>query len=162
MPPPEIGAALAEVIQRLAKRQDAPVFEPHLTLLGDLNGRLDLTHAAVQSAFAGVGPISARFETLCQSPQFFMSLYLATTVPDTLSQVRQSLSTTLRDKPAPTFEPHLSLAYGALPVDWSAADIAALKTTFRGRSFDLTRVAIVQSAKTIPIKDWTVETTLVL
>lgn len=162
LPAAELDASLRSVIGDLAQRQDAPPFAPHLTLLGDLNGPIGATRDAVQTAFADIGPIEARVDKLRQSPRFFMSLYLATTVPDAVTAARQRLSHALRGGDAPPFEPHISLAYGPLPAACDAPGVTTLAAPFLGRGITFPVIAVVRSAKSIPIQDWVIEATIEL
>lgn len=150
------------MIERLAILQETPVFEPHLTLLGDLEGSIETTAQHCKAAFADVGPINARVADVARSDAHFMSLYLEVSLPSQIFDIRKSLSMKLSRDVSSNFLAHISLAYGPLPKDLDDEELRTQIDTLCHRRIIFDRATVVRSAKEIPIEDWAVHSDITL
>ena len=155
-PSDETSEKLHPVIAQIAQAQNASTFDPHLTFLGDLNGPIATTFQACQSGFSRFASIRGYVGQLDRSEAFFMALYLNITLPDALTSLRQSMGKTLTGAPPKSFTPHVSLAYGALPKHFDDTTHQKLASTLSEGSITFDQVAIVRSAQSIPINQWTI------
>jgi hypothetical protein len=76
MPDANARARLSDLIHRFAERWKGPVFEPHITLLGDLSGAPDRTIAKCDMLFASTARQNARVLGADGGEAFYKSLYL--------------------------------------------------------------------------------------
>jgi len=156
LPDTDTSNEVRRVIECLAKLQETPVFEPHVTLLGDLTARIKNTAQQCEAAFAGVGQISARVTNVGRSDAHFMSLYLEVSLPSQIIDIRDSLSMKLsREKPS-HFLAHISLAYGPLRKDMDEAELRTQIDKLCHRGIVLDRATVIRSAKEIPLDDWAI------
>ncbi len=155
-PSQETTGVLSQMIDQIAAAQDAPSFAPHLTVLGDLEGPIEATIAQCRSGFSGAAPVQAKVGQLSRSDAFFMALYLNIFLPDAIADMRASMAAILSPGMPQTFTPHVSLAYGALPIDFNDLPCQTLTQELDKEGVIFNQVAIVRSAKTIPIERWTI------
>lgn len=146
--------ALQSVISRIAERQDAPTFYPHVTLLGEISGTPDTTSQACKALFANGGTIEATVLRVARSAEFFKSLTLELALPQAIFDARAALSQKLSQTKAPLFQPHLSLAYGAAAHCDPDSALQEQLHAFVGMTFLLDRVVVTHSANSIPISLW--------
>ena len=152
MPSDAAAQSLRDVVGALARAYDAPVFEPHMTLIGDLQGPPDRTHDACVQVMQGAGAIDARISGIATSPAYFMSLFADLSLSVDLMPARHRLSQLLRGRDAPDFRPHLSLAYGLTEAQRARAE----SRDFGHKDLVFKRLAVVHSAKSVPIADWSI------
>lgn len=152
-PAEDVAEEMRDDIGRVCKLSGGPLFEPHVTLLGDLSGPPDKIHFACESVFRQTNAIPVKAIGLASTNQFFMSLFLELDVPAALYAARADIAERLSVQPPP-FRPHISLAYGYDAQAAPAGVLDDLKTKYVGRAFCLSTIAAVASASTIPIEKW--------
>lgn len=105
---------LESLIKRLAKSHKAPVFEPHLTLLGgitfdDEEGLLRLTHLLASR----VEPFEIRLAETRYMDEYYRCLFLKAEPTDGLIRANIEAKLVMAELiEAQEFYPHLSLLYG--------------------------------------------------
>lgn len=155
-PTAKTADTLRQMIEQIAHAQNAPAFAPHLTFLGDLTGPIATTIDACRSGFSGVGPFRAKVGRLSRSEAYFMAFYMNVILPETVADLRQSMGEVLTNATPPKFTPHVSLAYGELPAHFDDTAGQTLARTLCDDAIAFDQVAIVRSAKSIPIDHWTI------
>ena len=102
---------LMKTITDLSKAYHAPVFDPHVTLLGSLPG----TEEAISFQCVNLGESLAPFDIFLAEPaygdQFFQCVFLKTQETPALMNAHE-LAKKLFGKSPNSFMPHLSLLYG--------------------------------------------------
>lgn len=154
LPESQAAEQFSSEIARIAAVSEGTVFQPHVTLLGDLTGPVAQTENLCRSTVGDMPPIRATVTGVATLPNFFMSLFLDLELDPDLNEVRAQIAHAAALEPATVFRPHLSLAYG---LDQEAAQSQKSILTDRwpnGTDFLINRVAIVNSAKHVPISDW--------
>lgn len=149
----EDDAFLSAEIARLAARHGAPVFRPHLTLLGDI-ARVPAPDVAMTRAIAGAAmPFALPISDIVTGESYFRSFYAAFELSPELLRLREA-TCRLCDADPGGFVPHVSLLYG--PVGEAAKTESATETRARlkGRMIRFDRLALTNSANDVPIGDW--------
>lgn len=142
---------LAGAIHELARELAAPVFEPHVTLLGHLEGterehtRRTKALARELRPFSIVLTEAAHGDTRFQC--LFMRVQASAAVMDAHARARRLFH---RGKGA--YMPHLSLAYGLFPEGRRREMIARLPAALR-TSFEVSAVYLIKAESEDP-KDW--------
>ena len=107
---------LMKTITDLSKAYHAPVFDPHVTLLGSLPG----TEEAISFQCVNLGESLAPFDIFLAEPaygdQFFQCVFLKTQETPALMNAHELAKKLFRKSPNP-FMPHLSLLYGHYPLE---------------------------------------------
>jgi 2'-5' RNA ligase len=144
------------VIEELHVGFSCPNFEPHVTLAGDLSTPPDLSAKRCQDAFAGSGAIVGRITGIERTSSFFRSLCLNLSFDERFLRKRDFVSRHILNDLSPDFSPHISLAYGLSEKreldEKYLEEIENLAST----QFIFDRIAVVNSAKLIPIEEWSI------
>ena len=147
---------LSRIIASFCNLTGTANFQPHVTVLGDIDAPPVEALGLCREIFSGVPPISARVTDVASSSAYFMSLFLDLEVPDVLGSCRRRLAKDLQVEEPGAFRPHISLAYGLSDEQRGQEGIIGLTTGLIGRQFTLSQVACVSSAREIPIAQWRV------
>lgn len=119
---------LAETIESLSHAHGGPRFDPHLTLLGGLDGAEDRFVAATDRLAAVLRPIVLRFRAIEVGDEPYRCLYLRVAEEDDLMAAHREALRQFGGTIDPSFMPHLSLFYGTLSPGSRTAIAARLET----------------------------------
>ena len=148
--PPARCAKLAATIRQLARELNAPVFEPHVTLLSlegtereHVRRTAELAHQleAFPIVLTGLAYGSEYFQCL------FANVQRTTRVMNANIVAKQVL-----DQTEKTYTPHLSLVYGLYPEERKREIIARLRSRLPA-SFEATAIHLIRAESGDP-KDW--------
>jgi 2'-5' RNA ligase len=112
------GAAerrIAGWIDRLSRDPGGPRFDPHLTLLGGLEGAEVRFAAATWRLAAALRPITLRFLGAESGDSRYRCLYLRVDGGGALASARREAIRLFGRAREAAFQPHVSLLYGDLP-----------------------------------------------
>ncbi|PYJ25049.1 MAG: hypothetical protein DME91_05935 [Verrucomicrobia bacterium] len=98
------------LINDLARRYDAPVFEPHMTIHVGLH-RFDVAEKAIAKAAACSGRIEAKMLEISHSSEFTKTLFVQFRLNAKLSRLNEIIRDAAQDSSDYQLEPHLSLLY---------------------------------------------------
>jgi 2'-5' RNA ligase len=102
------------VIRELARRTGGPVFEPHVTLLGEGAGGARKWTALARKLAGACLPVTLKAVRLCTENDPYRALYLAVRKTHALAAARRAAARHAR-RGGKVFRPHLSLCYGSVP-----------------------------------------------
>jgi hypothetical protein len=103
------------VIDNLARRYDAPVFEPHVTVHVGGN-RTDAVEKVVSIAARGCDGIALQPREVRASAEFIKTLFVQFALIAKLRQLNRSIRTAGRDSSDYQLNPHLSLLYKRMSI----------------------------------------------
>jgi hypothetical protein len=147
---------VATIVRDLAAEFGAPVFRPHLTLVED-NGTAPADLAQRVRGLALAAPrFAADIAGIGASTLYFRSLYARFPAEGPVRALKQRAIETIAMTPLAEFMPHVSLLYGIADTAEKRAAIARLEPRLTGMRLNFDAVAMVESAKSIPIADWRV------
>lgn len=139
-------------IAKLSRIYDLPKFEPHVTLLGGI--RVPET-SALRTLIRGLPPFHIH---LSNQPEYldetFRCLFLKADETPPLMETFAKASQ-LFGYEGPPYFPHLSLAYGDLPVETKREMIRTLGE-IPGIEFEARQLSLVQASAEMPISSWKV------
>ena len=149
---------LAGVIVDLGARHQGPAFDPHLTLLGRLEGEeevlVELTHQFARA----LQPFEVRLEEPGYEAHYFRCLFLPVESSPSILEAHQRATRIFDAQPASAFDPHISLLYGMFPESVKREIIKGLPPDLPG-SFPVSRLQLIRAGSTNP-QDWQVAATL--
>lgn len=151
----EDEALLASHLGSLARRHGAPLFHPHLTLIGDIPAPPESLFEATDRLAAGAAGFTAPVIDIVTGEAFFRSFYALFEAPAALAELRMEAAQTLSLDPGP-FMPHVSLLYGAVPERPKQESAARTRAALQGRAIRFDRLALVNSSNDVPLADWRV------
>jgi 2'-5' RNA ligase len=146
-------AALRERVRMLAPRHDGHLFEPHVTLQGDLPMALDAARALVERIAAATPAMHWPVRAVEGTEHYFRALYLRLEAGEAFERLRRECARSSGTEEGLSPYAHLSLAYGptrgdalalreSLMREWSAAPLI------------LDRIALARSGQAVPIEQW--------
>src|SRR3972149_1906104 len=108
---------LSNIIEDLGTKYSAPMFTPHLTLLGDVEIELDVLQNIVDKVFENTKPFQIKKTKLNQSEAFFKTVFIECELDENLSNLFKVLSSKTGQRNIDSFKPHISLIYKILQED---------------------------------------------
>lgn len=102
------------VINDLARRYDAPCFEPHVTIHVELN-RADVAERAISQAARACKLIKLKALEIGQSSEFIKTLFVQFALNTELRQLNELMRDAAQDSSHYELSPHLSLLYKKMP-----------------------------------------------
>ena len=154
MPLSKAYALLSATITELSLKHNAPRFEPHVTLLGDLPGLEQGIVAKMSLLVRQVNSYDIHLTNPAHDDQYFRCLFL--NVQETALVMEANAKAKVIFSKAESndipYRPHLSLLYGNYSVSLKTQIIATLPS-FQGLSFAVTSLHLVRAESTNP-KDW--------
>jgi 2'-5' RNA ligase len=122
------------IINDLASRYDAPVFEPHVTLHVGMD-RADAAIRAVADAAHKCTRIALNPSRIDQSEQFTKTLLVEFTMTAELRQLNELIRNVAHDSSQYKLEPHLSLLYKRMAAETRRDLAASIKVPVREVTF---------------------------
>jgi hypothetical protein len=145
--------ALRERVRALAPRHDGHLFEPHVTLQGDLPMALDAARALVDRLAAATPTLHWPVRAVEGTEHYFRSLYLRLDAGEGFERLRRDCVRSSGTEYGLSPYAHLSLAYGP-----TRGDAPALRETllreWSAEPLVLDRIALARSGKAVPIEQW--------
>jgi 2'-5' RNA ligase len=127
MPSGKLNADLTHLITELAREFSAPIFRPHVTLLGGLTGEL----AALKEQCEELAASLKSFEIHLTEPEhlddYYRSLFIRVALSPPLRQAYLQAREVFDISGDLNYQPHLSLLYGHHPAELKERVIAKTK-----------------------------------
>ncbi len=162
MPEAEDELMLAGIVAELAQSFGTPRFQPHLTLVEDrLCEEDDLARQLVAVA-AGIAPFAADIQAVDTSDLFFRAFYARFEKTGPVLELKRRAIASIAASQIESFMPHVSLAYGVEDGPRRQATARQVEERLAGRAVRFDRIAVVRSAQSIPIEDWSIRATIPL
>lgn len=119
---------LHHLIQQFAAEFGGPIFDPHVTLLAELQDE-DETEliGKVAALVAGQSSFSVSLEALSMEDRYFRALYLRVQENEALAALHEKAEEIFSIQSSELYVPHLSLLYGNYP---EARKLNALDTIY--------------------------------
>jgi 2'-5' RNA ligase len=114
MPEGEAFDYYFEIIARLSQRLVTPVFLPHVTLLGLIDGTNEEVEAKTVKLAAQFHPFRVEFTGVETFDEYFRCLFVRVKETPVLLTAHQQARQLFGRQDDPAFMPHLSLVYGDL------------------------------------------------
>lgn len=111
IPPEPVYGQLYKIIKELSKKYDGPLFEPHLTILGNIEKDLTVIEKGVEKLTKFYAPLELVLDRLSFSTTYFQSVFVRVKSTAGLMQCNLELKKFF-DVENSVFMPHISLLYG--------------------------------------------------
>ena len=152
MPTGEPYDRLVDVINHLSQKHGGPLFEPHVTLLGGMEGEgEEICHNTMRLA-QGLRPFEVQLRKPGYQDSYFRCLYLHVQETPSLMEAHAQARNILNQQEELQFQPHLSLLYGTYAADLKEHMIESLDS-HAGVVFEATAVHVIKAAHYQP-NDW--------
>ena len=140
---------LARVIADLSARYRGPAFDPHLTLLGRLEGEQESLVALAKQLARALQPFEVRLKEPGYEPHYFRCLFLPAESSPSLLDAHQRATQIFDRQSTSAFDPHVSLLYGMFPESLKREIIKGLPPDMPG-SFPVSRLQLIRAESTNP------------
>jgi 2'-5' RNA ligase len=148
---------LADTIARLALDLGGPVFDPHVTLAGPLNGSEPELFERGERLQTLLSPFRIVLDEPHHGSEYFRCVYMRA-VPDAAITHANELARRVFDLPERSFMPHLSLLYGNYPADERQRIVDGLpddlRLTFVADTFDLIVLNSLEPKDWVSVRSW--------
>lgn len=158
VPTGTVNDRLACVIAELSARYQGPKFDPHLTLLGRLEGEQESLVALTKQLASALDPFEVRLQSPSYEPHYFRCLFLPVEPSPSILDVHRRAKQIFAPQSTSAFDPHVSLLYGVFPESVKQEIIKGLPPDLPG-SFPVSRLQLIRADSTNP-QDWHVAATL--
>ncbi len=149
---------LAGVIFDLSARYQGPQFDPHLTLLGRLEGEQEPLFDRTKQLARALHPFEVRLKDPGHESSYFRCLFLPVEPSPTLLSAHQQAKQIFNRQATSVFDPHVSLLYGLFSESLKQEIINSLPSDLPS-TFPVTRLQLIRADSTNP-QDWQVVETL--
>lgn len=143
---------LGTAIQTLAHRLQAPVFEPHVTLLGNLIGTEHELLVRTERLAEKLQPLPITLTEPSYREEYFQCLFLKVKETPSILDAHTAARNLFGHEHGPAYMPHLSLVYGLYPAELKQEVIAGLSSDLR-MTFDATVLSLIRADSHDP-KGW--------
>ncbi len=143
---------LANLINTLSDQYRGPRFDPHITLLGEIEGEESLLSEQVRILATKLRPFSIDLQQPAFEDEYFRCVYV--TVRETLEirEAHEQAKVIFDKTPVSPFRPHVSLLYGLFPVRVKREVIASLPVDFP-KTFLANELKLIRAESLNP-RDW--------
>lgn len=139
MPKGEVYEVLQKTINALAERYSAPVFNPHITLVAELESSEEEIIKKAKLISDNITPFQVKFEKIDFQDYYFRCLYLKVKLSDEIVNLHEKAKHVFQVENMTTFMPHISLLYGDYSTSTKQKIIQELEGKF---NFDFTARSI--------------------
>jgi 2'-5' RNA ligase len=133
MPPNDMSRRLKRFILGLSKRFASPAFEPHVTLLGRLEGTETELRSNASILASRLKPVLIQLEEVGYLDEYFRCLFIRVAQSRSLLDAYQTAVDIFGADKQSRFMPHLSLVYADLNNDVKLRIIQDIGTSFQDR-----------------------------
>ncbi len=140
IPPEELENKLKKVIEQLAGEFNGLKFEPHMTLLGDIEGDLFEIKEKVKTLVSGIDKLELSLGSVSFSTTYFQSVFVRVNSTAKLMNLNLAAKKLLGVENN-VFMPHISLLYG--DHDMEIRQLAASKVKLPEVFFTVNELVIV-------------------
>ena len=142
---------LKSAIRSLALRFDSPLFMPHATLLGQIQGTESSIIETAEGLAEETHTIQIKGNGLDGKADYYRALYLRLPLNEDLDALRLKACIRFSIQPLPAYNPHLSLIYADLRRE-TRQELVQLNQTLAGIELTLERLQVVRT--TGPVVNW--------
>jgi len=162
VPEPALEAELTKLVRALAPVFGMPAFAPHATVQGDLDLSADDAEMLARELVAGEAPLAWRAWGIQWTEHPFRTFFVAFDRADRFNALRDRSAKLVGSRDGLSPFPHLSLAYGNLPVREKIARSRPLAGAIDGRSMTFDRLVVALSGREVPVDEWKTVATIPL
>ena len=151
IPDGKAGEVLSTIINRFSKKYNSPYFQPHVTLIGEIEEQENIIIEKAHLLAQELSEFEIKLESYGQTEDYFRSLFLEAQKGRFILEANNKAREIFKAINEIPFLPHLSLIYGHLSKEAKENMISEIKDSLP-ISFNVNKLHII-SALGEP-KDW--------
>lgn len=149
---------LVGTITELSQQYGGPLFEPHVTLLGEVEGPETEVMQKARNLAQGLRPFHIRLTTPAYQEHYFRALYLLAEETPSLLDAYTQARVYFAKSSSFHFQPHLSLLYGTYSLALKEEVIVRLRLPLPCQ-FEVSTLHLIHASSRDP-RDWSHDQTL--
>jgi len=114
IPKGEIADELSSLIVRLSREHSTPSFEPHVTLIGEINLPRPAAISRTRELAASIRSFDVRLNRVAHHDRYFQCVFLLADKTAEIMKAHSTACAVFQQKDTKEYMPHLSLLYGRL------------------------------------------------
>ncbi len=138
-----------KLIQKLAKEYNAPVFEPHVTLIGEFMDPVENAVEKTKHLVTGEKPFIIKMNEISFQDFYWRTLFVYAEKSQPLLALHEKAKQ-IFNMDLPPYMPHLSLLYGMFPQEVKDKIIESIGKD-QSAEFKIEKVTLVKGGK---VEDW--------
>ncbi len=150
MPTGQAYQKFSNLIKKLAEEYNAPVFIPHVTLLGDFMQPEEECIKLTKQLVSGQKPFTIEMEQIDYEDYFFRTLFVRAKKTPELLFLNTRAKEIFQMNGALEYMPHLSLLYGTFPIEIKEKIIREIGRD-QSIKFEINSVHLLKGGE---IEDW--------
>lgn len=139
----------SNLIKKLAEEYNAPVFQPHVTLLGDFMQPEEECIRLTKQVVSGQKPFTFNMGEIGYEDFYFRTLFVRAQKTEPLLALHNR-SKEIFKMDIPPYMPHLSLLYGTFPVETKEKIIGEIGRN-QSTQFEVSSVHLIKGGE---VEDW--------
>ena len=144
---------IQKVMRALHKRGGGPQFQPHVTLLEGMETTQADAETKLKKLALRLKPFKVRLGRIDWRLEYFRCLFATAELSAELAAAQRDAYDVFEMKPAPPYEPHLSLLYGKLD-EALKQELAAQAGGGLDVIFEVNAVYLVDATDDMPVTKW--------
>jgi 2'-5' RNA ligase len=154
IPDGEAYEQYGELIRRLGQQYQGPLFEPHVTVLGGIEGEEAGIVDQVRMLAEKISPLSIELQQSAYDTEYFRCVYFHVKETPALLAANLQAQVLFGKNPVSPFQPHLSVMYGEIPNGIQQEVLKALPANLP-HTFLSSTLALIR-AETLNPEQWSV------
>lgn len=150
IPTGEANIKFKDLVKKLAEENQAPVFQPHVTLLGDFLYSEEESIERTKQLVSNQEPFTIEMEQIDYEDYFFRTLFVRAKKTKELLDLNTRAIETFQLNSTIPYMPHLSLLYGMFPIDTKEKIIKEIERD-QSIKFEVNSVHLIKGGE---IEDW--------
>lgn len=150
MPKGEVYNRFESLIKKLAKEYGGPIFEPHVTLLGDIEQSEEEVIRKTEQLVLGQKPFPITLKQIDYQDYHFRALFVRAEITESLLSLHNRAKEIFGMQDIPSYMPHLSLLYGNYPNELKEKIISEIGRE-QTAQFEVSSVYLIKGGE---VKDW--------
>lgn len=151
-PETELTQKIKSDIIRIAASYGGPIFDPHVTLAGEITSSKEQTIKLAETFADQMPAAPSRVVGIGFGHTYFQSFFLEIEFPRQLNNMRLSILNKL--DLTVTYPPHISLAYGVSKREIGKREIESIQMNYCNTTVEFSSVDIVASSVDKAVEDW--------
>lgn len=153
LPPPDTRLKLIKLMKNLGKEYSGPVFEPHITLLGDINGPFQTIYSKTRTYASTITKMRIKLSKLDYGNEYFKCIFIVISNSLEISTAHSKCVKMFDLNPRKHFNPHLSILYGHYDLKTKLEIISKIDPSILV-DFEVNSIHLVSSSSHIDPKYW--------
>ncbi len=150
LPAGEANERFTNLVKKLAKENNAPVFQPHVTLLGEFDFSEEEAIKKTKQLAQGQQPFTIKLGEIDYEEFHFRTLFVRAEKSEPLLALHNKAKEIFGKQDIPPYMPHLSLLYGIFPNEVKEKIITRIGRD-QSAEFEVKKVTLVKGGE---VSEW--------